>query len=61
MKLSRKFVSDYIDLPNDDIKTIAEKMTSVGNEYDEQNFGIRYGWNFRRFVWCRWLVGRFEK
>ena len=34
MKLSRKFVSDYIDLPNDDIKTIAEKMTSVGNEYD---------------------------
>ena len=35
MKLSRKFVSDYIDLPNDDIKTIAEKMTSVGNEYDE--------------------------
>ena len=35
MKLSRKFVSDYIDLPNDDIKSIAEKMTSVGNEYDE--------------------------
>lgn len=35
MKLSRKFVSDYIDLPNDDIKVIAEKMTSVGNEYDE--------------------------
>ena len=35
MKLSRKFVSDYIDLPNDDIKTIADKMTSVGNEYDE--------------------------
>jgi len=35
MKLSRKFVSDYIDLPNDDIKTIAEKMTSVGNEYDD--------------------------
>ena len=34
MKLSRKFVSDYIDLPNDDIKTVAEKMTSVGNEYD---------------------------
>lgn len=35
MKLSRKFVSDYIDLPDDDIKTIADKMTSVGNEYDE--------------------------
>src|SRR5574344_1931898 len=33
MKLSRKFVSDYINL-NDDINTIAEKMTSVGNEYD---------------------------
>lgn len=35
MKLSKKFVSDYIDLPDDDIKNIAEKMTSVGNEYDE--------------------------
>ncbi len=35
MKLSRKFVSDYIDLPNDDIKIIADKMTSIGNEYDE--------------------------
>ena len=34
MKLSRKFVSDYIELPNDDIKVIADKMTSVGNEYD---------------------------
>ena len=33
MKLSRKFVSDYIDI-NDDINTIAEKMTGVGNEYD---------------------------
>lgn len=33
MKLSRKFVSDYINL-NDDINTIAEKMTIVGNEYD---------------------------
>ena len=35
MLLSRKFVSDYIDLPNDlDIKQIAEDMTGVGNEYD---------------------------
>ena len=34
MKLSRKFVSDYIDLPDIDIKTIAEDMTRVGNEYD---------------------------
>ena len=33
MKLSRKFVSDYIDL-EEDINTIAEKMTDVGNEYD---------------------------
>lgn len=35
MKLSRKFVSDYIDLPqNLSINQIAEDMTSVGNEYD---------------------------
>lgn len=33
MKLSRKFVSDYINL-EEDINTIANKMTSVGNEYD---------------------------
>ncbi len=36
MKLSRKFVSDYIDLDKElSIKDIAEAMTSVGNEYDE--------------------------
>lgn len=35
MLLSRKFVSDYIDLPkNESIHDIAEKMTGVGNEYD---------------------------
>lgn len=35
MKLSRKFVNDYIDLPeNLTITQIAEDMTSVGNEYD---------------------------
>ncbi len=35
MLLSRKFVSDYIDLDNDlTINDIAESMTSVGNEYD---------------------------
>ncbi len=35
MKLSKKFVSDYIDLPeNLSIKQIAEDMTDVGNEYD---------------------------
>ena len=35
MKLSRKFVSDYIDLAEElDIKRIASDMTGVGNEYD---------------------------
>ena len=35
MKLSRKFVSDYIDLDDSlTIVDIAEAMTSVGNEYD---------------------------
>ena len=35
MLLSRKFVSDYIDLPEElTIEQIAEDMTSVGNEYD---------------------------
>ena len=33
MILSKKFVSDYIDLP-EDIKQVAEDMTRVGNEYD---------------------------
>ena len=36
MLLSRKFVSDYIDLPKDlTIEKIAEDMTGVGNEYDD--------------------------
>ena len=35
MKLSRKFLSDYVDLDeNLSIKQIAEDMTSIGNEYD---------------------------
>ena len=35
MKLSRKFVTDYIDLDESlSIKDIAEAMTNVGNEYD---------------------------
>ncbi|MBP3596421.1 MAG: phenylalanine--tRNA ligase subunit beta [Clostridia bacterium] len=35
MKLSRKFVEDYIDLDKDlEIKDIAEAMTNVGSEYD---------------------------
>ena len=35
MKLSRKFISDYIELDeNLSIKDIAEDMTRVGNEYD---------------------------
>ena len=33
MKLSRKFVSDYVDIDTD-IHTLAEDMTSIGNEYD---------------------------
>lgn len=35
MKLSRKFVSDYVNV-KDDIHKVAEKMTSVGNEYDSE-------------------------
>jgi phenylalanyl-tRNA synthetase beta chain len=35
MKLSRKFVTDYVDLDSSlTIKDIAEAMTNVGNEYD---------------------------
>ena len=34
MRLSKKFVNDYIDINDIDIKTIAEDMTRVGNEYD---------------------------
>ena len=33
MKLSRKFVSDYVDI-DVDINTLAEDMTGIGNEYD---------------------------
>lgn len=37
MLLSRNFVSEYIDLPEDlTIEKIAEDMTSIGNEYDSQ-------------------------
>ena len=36
MKLSTNFVKDYIDLPEGlDVKTLAEDMTRVGNEYDD--------------------------
>ena len=35
MVLSRKFVSEYVDIPEDiDIKTLADSLTNVGNEYD---------------------------
>ena len=34
MKLSKNFVKDYVDI-DVDIKTLAEDMTRVGNEYDE--------------------------
>lgn len=34
MKLSTNFVKDYVDI-DVDVKTLAEDMTNVGNEYDE--------------------------
>ena len=35
MKLSRKFLSDYVDIPeNVSVNELAEEMTHVGNEYD---------------------------
>ena len=38
MKLSRKFLSDYIDIPSAiDYKKLAEDMTRIGNEYDSAN------------------------
>ena len=36
MILSKNFLKDYVDIDeNIDIKTLAEDMTRVGNEYDE--------------------------
>lgn len=36
MRLSLNFVKDYVDIDeNIDVKELAEKMTAVGNEYDE--------------------------
>ena len=35
MKLSKNFVKDYVDIDDVDIKTLAEDMTRVGNEYEE--------------------------
>ncbi len=35
MKLSRKFVSEYINLEDISINQIADDMTNVGNEYDD--------------------------
>ncbi len=35
MKLSRKFLSDYIDTSDIEITKLANDMTSIGNEYDE--------------------------
>ena len=35
MKLSRKFLSDYVDIPEGvTVEELAEEMTHVGNEYD---------------------------
>ena len=35
MKLSRKFLSDYVDIKDIEFSKLAEDMTNVGNEYDE--------------------------
>ena len=35
MKLSRKFLSDYVNVKDIDFTKLAEDMTNVGNEYDE--------------------------
>lgn len=35
MKLSTNFVKDYVDI-DVDVKTLAEAMTNVGNEYDSE-------------------------
>ena len=35
MRLSKKFVSDYIDIHDIDMKELAEKMVFAGNEYEE--------------------------
>ena len=34
MKLSRKFLSDYVDVKDIEFSKLAEDMTNVGNEYD---------------------------
>lgn len=34
MKLSKNFVNEYIDVTDVDVKSLAEDMTRVGNEYD---------------------------
>jgi hypothetical protein len=34
MKLSKNFLKDYVDI-DVDIKTLAEDMTNIGNEYEE--------------------------
>lgn len=35
MKLSKKFLSDYVDLNGIDFKELADKMVFAGNEYDD--------------------------
>lgn len=35
MRLSKKFISDYIDIQDVDMKELAEKMVFAGNEYEE--------------------------
>lgn len=54
MILSKNFVKDYVDI-DVDIKTLAEDMTGIGNEYDEakklvdaKGLVIRRSYNLQR-------------
>lgn len=40
MILSTNFLKDYLDIENIDVKELAEKMTSVGNEYDKAGYFV---------------------
>ena len=40
MLLSRKFLNDYVDTSDVSINELADKMTSVGNEYDRKSWPI---------------------
>ena len=42
MKLSINFLKDYVDV-NEDVKTLAEDMTRVGNEYESAGSNTKSG------------------